>query len=343
MANGPGTGWTEEYMGGSAEAERALFDEALSGIERIQETVARKQVVGIRRAFHNKGLPITMRFAVANDLPDHLRVGFLEPGASYPGFGRFSRSQSFRRRDADLDQRGFAFRIDTPLGPQDFLLSNTPVSFARDPVVFMTVASIFVGPLPLAPFRLAAALGIVDAVRVLANVLRPPDRTVAFTSQGYWSRTPFAFGDAAARLLVRPDAHAGRRVSNRRDPDFLTTDLVAELGRRAASFELCAQLFVDERQTPIEDSSHAWSEDVAPPIVLGRVILPVQDLAGSEARALADRVERSEAFSPWTTPCLRPLGRTNRARLEAYLRSATHRGALDLPGAGQQPGTMAPA
>jgi hypothetical protein len=334
MGIGLGMGWHETYMGGSPEAERALLAPVLPRIERIQETVSRKQQSPVRRAFHNKGLPIVVGFEVAQDLPDQLQLGFLRPGASYTGFGRFSRSQSFRRRDGDLDQRGFAFRLETDLGPQDFLLSNTPVSFARDPVVFLVVASIFVeSPMLIAPVRLLKALGPIDGLRVLGNLLRPPDRRVAFTSQRYWSRTPFEFGDAAARLFVRPEDGL-RRVSSDGDPDFLTTDLVEQLRRQARSFELCAQLFVDDQRTPIEDASHAWLEADAPPIVLGRVVLPIQDLDSDEARALAARVEGAEAFSPWVTPCLRPLGRTNRARREAYIRSAANRGALDsaVPG-----------
>ena len=44
------------------------------------------------------------------------------------------------------------------------------------------------------------------------------------------------------------------------------------------------------------------------------------------------RVERSEALSPFNTPCLRPLGRTNRGRIEAYRRSASRRGASSALG-----------
>ena len=47
----------------------------------------------------------------------------------------------------------------------------------------------------------------------------------------------------------------------------------------------------------------------------------------AESRELGQRVETSEAFNPWNTPCLQPLGRTNRARRLAYDRSAANRGA----------------
>jgi len=310
-------------MGGSPEAERALFDGILPRVERIQDIVAARQRAAVRRTFHNKGLGFRIRFDVDPSLPQALRVGFLQPGASYTGFGRFSRSQSFRGRDGDRDQRGFAFRIETGEGPQDILLSNTPASFARDPVQFMTVATLFAeSPLLLAALRVFPAVGLREGFRILRDLLGAPDRSLAFTAQRYWSRTPFEIGQTAARLFVRPMA-AARRVAAKDDPDFLTTDLVAELREGSRSFELCAQLFVDEARTPIEDSSRAWDERVAPPIVIGTVVLPQQDLDAPEARELASRVEKA-SFSPKVSR-FRPLGRMNRARVPAYDRSSEHR------------------
>jgi len=320
-----GTGWTEAFTGGSAEAEQAMFARHMASVERIQDVVARKQRSQPRRAFHNKGTVVAIRFDVARDLPETLQAHFLRPGATYAGFGRFSRSQSFRQRDGDRDQRGFAFRIYTDAGPQDLLFSNTPASFARDPVQFLTVATLFAeSPLPLAALRVFPAVGLREGIRILRDLLRAPDRTLAFTSQRYWTRTPFAIGAVAARFLVRPTS-AIVHVAATDDPDFLATHLAADLSEGPMAFELCAQLFVDETRTPIEDSSRVWDEAVAPPIVVGTVTIPRQDLAGAEAVELATRVETVEAFSPIVTPGLRPLGRMNRARILAYARSADHR------------------
>ena len=328
-AHGAGTGWSEIYMGGSPAAERELVSNVMPLITRIQDVVAARQHSTVRRAFHNKGTVVRIEFEVAARLPEALRegLGFLRPGASYAGFGRFSRSQSVRQRDGDPDQRGFAFRIETLDGPQDILCSNTPSSFARDPVQFMTVAMLFAErPLLLAALRVLPAVGVGEGIRILVDLVRAPDRSVAFTAQRYWSRTPFQIGDAAARLFVRPTA-AVRRIQKSKDADYLTTDLAAELRARPRTFELCAQLFVDEQRTPIEDSSRIWNEKVAPPIVLGTVRVLQQDLDSADARALAQRVETLEAFNPIVTAHLRPLGRMNRARVSAYTLSAEHRGA----------------
>jgi hypothetical protein len=321
-----GTGWSEIYLGGDEASEQALLRRTFPLVEAIQKAVAGKQRAAVRRAFHNKGVAVRVEFEVAADLPEPLQVGPLTPGASYTGFGRFSRSQSFRGRDGELDQRGFAFRLETPEGAQDFLFSNTPTSFARDPVMFLRVAMILAETRRLlVPFRVIAALGLREGIRVLLNIVRSPDRALAFTAQRYWSRTAFQFGTTAARLFVRPTS-APRRVTETADADYLSLDLASELRHGARSFDLFAQLFVDEQITPIEDASRAWPEDAAPPIRLGTVTIPRQDLDTGPARELADRVEQAESFSPWNTASLRPLGSMNRARLEAYNRSAGRRG-----------------
>lgn len=314
-------------MAGSQQAELALFATIMPKVERIQDTVARQQAAQVRRAFHNKGTVVEIRLDVADDLPPHLRRAWLQPGATWHGFGRFSRSQSFHRADGTRDQRGFAIRLELDGGAQDLLFSNTPASFARDPVQFMTVATIFAeSPLLVAPIRTILAVGLREGVRILRNLLSAPDRQLTFTSQRYWSRTPFQIGDMAARLFVRPHA-APRLVGRADDPDYLTIDLTQELAEEARAFDLCAQLFVDERRTPIEDASRVWEEADSPPVVIGTITIPRQELTSPAAAALAERVERLEAFSPIVTPGLRPLGRMNRARVLAYARSAEHRGA----------------
>lgn len=56
-----------------------------------------------------------------------------------------------------------------------------------------------------------------------------------------------------------------------------------------------------------------------------------QDLDSEEGRALAEKIEKHEAFSPWNTKHLHPLGAMNRARLLAYDDSALNRGGTPHP------------
>ncbi len=90
-----------------------------------------------------------------------------------------------------------------------------------------------------------------------------------------------------------------RKVAIEDDPDYLTTDLISDLRQQPRSFELCAQLFVDEASTPIEDASRVWDEGVAPPIVLGTVTVLQQELdsPGAEGLATGSRTSRPSARS----------------------------------------------
>lgn len=314
-------------MGGSPDAEQRLFAEVLPRIVGIQRTVSSRQGATIRRAFHNKGDPLQVRFEVADTLPAPLQVGFLRPGAKYEGFGRFSRAQSYNRKDLSFDGRGFAFRIATEDGPQDFLLSNTPVSFAPDPVIFVKAGEVFANSNVLtAPFKLIVALGACMGLRVTGNLLfGTPARRITLTSQRYWSRVPFQLGAIALKLVAVPVPADEVRCSGS-GPDFLTHQLRDDLRHSDRTFSLHAQLFVDEARTPIEDASREWKERDTPLAPIGRVVIPRQDLDEPASRAWAASIESEAAFNPWNTAHLRPVGSMNRARRQAYDVSATTRG-----------------
>ena len=285
-AAGAATGWKEMFMGGSPEAEQRLFSEVLPKIPAIQRTVSAQDAATIRRAFHNKGDPLKLRFEVSNELPPALQVGFLRPGARYEGFGRFSRAQSHNRKDSSFDGRGLAFRLVTDDGPQDVLLSNTPVSFAPDPVTFVKAGKIFANHnMFVAVVKLPFALGPCRAVKVAANLAATtPDDRISLTSQRYWSRVPFRLGAVALKLVAVPVPPGEVRCSGE-DPDFLTEQLRDDLRQGDRIFTLHVQLFVDEGRTPIEDASKEWKEADSPLVLIGTVTIPRQDLDDEASRA----------------------------------------------------------
>lgn len=326
----PGTGWAETFLGGSREAEQKILEEILPKVEEIQGIVSGRQDAPVRRGFHNKGTIVRIAFKVVNDLPEHLQVGFLKPGACYEGFGRFSRSQSMFRADESVDQRGFAFRVETDEGPQDFMFSNTPISFAEDPHTFLKGGRIFASSVkPMIPIKLILTFGFKKGIRILKDVLGSPDRSFSFTSQRYWTRVAFQIHEAAASFTVVPDPDQPVKVPTD-GPDYLTDALKQELKQGGRKFILGAQFFVSEDKTPIENANQEWKESDSPLVPVGEVILPQQDLDSDEAKTLAERVENTEAFSPWNTRHLHPLGAMNRSRLEAYDRSARGRGGSPL-------------
>src|SRR5262249_42038740 len=106
--------------------------------------------------------------------------------------------------------------------------------------------------------------------------------------------------------------------------NYLHRELAERLTRGPVTFDFLVQRYVDGAQTPIEDGSIAWSERVSPPIRLGTLTIPQQDIDSAEYRA-SERALEQTAFNPWHTTAFRPLGNLNRARKIVYEASSDHR------------------
>ena len=207
-------------------------------VERIQDAIAANQRSTVRRAFHNKGTVVSIRFDVAPALPEVLRVGFLRPGASYPGFAasrdRRASTSRWRPRSARVrispgDRRRRAGRAAVQY-PGELRARPGPVPDGHDTVRRARIAH----RRHPCPARSRAPRGHPDPARPPACA--GPDRCLH--RPRYWSRTAFQVGDAVARLFARPTADV-RRVEIKDDPDFLTTDLAEDL-RRAPDHLSCA-------------------------------------------------------------------------------------------------------
>lgn len=330
--------WSETWLGGSPEAERLEFERLAREIMQVQLTVARTASArgvphAVDRAFHARSTlaldGAELRFL---DLPEDLRAGFAQPGASYPTTVRFSNAAGSPHADSEPDLRGVALRVRvSPDEVHDLLMTNYPVSHARDARQFVEFAKATAGgrlSRLAGILRLVRLYGVSETVRMLRNVLtarKRPVRSVA--SETYWSRGAMRWGpDLAVRYLLRPapDVAAGPRVRGG-DPAHLATEAQRRLLEGPVRFELCVQRYVDERSTPIEDTGVAWSDHDSPPVPVAVLTLPQCDLSTVDALAQARLIDAT-SFNPWnTTDEFRPLGNLNRARKAAYDASAAHR------------------
>ena len=139
--------WMETPVGGSPEAERLEFERLAREIMRVQLKIAKTASAhgvphGVDRAFHAKSTLAVdnaeLRFL---DLPADLRTGFAQPGASYPTVVRFSNASGIPQADTEPDLRGVALRVQvSPEESHDLLMTNFPVSHARDANQFVEVA-----------------------------------------------------------------------------------------------------------------------------------------------------------------------------------------------------------
>ena len=328
------TGWKESYAGGSAEVERREFEQLAIDIMRAQLKAKKaSKSAGIDRAFHAKATLAAENAEILfrKDLPAELRVGFARPGARYPVTVRFSNAANCAAPDYAPDLRGIALRIHVSEGEQhDLLATNFPVSHARNARQFVKFAAATAGG---GLSRIVGLLGLLfsvgpfETLRMVRNVSKARKhrpRSVALES--YWSRGAMRWGDHAVRYLVRPVKGAPDAPDPPlKDPEYLSKEAALRLAGGDIECELCLQLFVDERTTPIENTAAGWPEARAPAVPVATLRIPRTDAGTASARASARTID-GLAFNPWnTTDEFRPLGNLNRARKSAYDAGASHR------------------
>lgn len=321
--------------------------------ERIQQMQAkaremaqkRNPAAALKRGFHAKGVGVRGKFQVRSDIPRDLQVGFFQPSATYSALVRFSNARGEVLGDLSKDQRGVAIRVKTnptvgisaqeDRNIQDFLMTNTPISFARNPLQFIEVGEILLGGISKVFPRLVKKYGVTEAGRIIGVFLAPVISFKPYQMNQYWSRTSYQFGEHAVRYLIRPTdgmriASMGEQLvgvvrsvlqGDEHKENYLREKLRDSLRKGEVCFDFCVQLFVDEQRTPVEDAYIEWKESDAPPVPVATLILPQQEIDPQLQQDM-----ESMAFNPWNTRDFTPLGLINLARKKVYAASATNRG-----------------
>jgi hypothetical protein len=303
----------------------------------------------IQRGFHAKGFGMYAKFKIRNDVSPNLRVGlFAEGGKEFDAIVRFSNAFSVNQKDTELDQRGLAIRVLLDSYPasenvQDFLMTNTPVSFGRNAQEFVKTSKRLVDHAkPIAFFLVLFQPERLRILKQLLSGLKTPSMAV----ERYWSRTPFQIGDYAMKYLAQPSEMEGLgdaipRWKSHKEPaarwgeqDYLRKeleDLQRQLHQEGRAFKLDfrIQLYQDEERTPMENASKEWKENDAPFATVAELEIPYSNLNDEERKKLDEGIENM-AFSPWTTKNFKPLGKMNVARRLVYDKSAEKRGGCPL-------------
>jgi hypothetical protein len=308
-----------------------------------QKEVARRTARPVQRCLHYKPhAGLMAEFQVLPQLPEHARFGVFREPRVLPALVRFSNGESFDKPDHKPQPRGIAIKLVGVPGPkllederdavtQDFLATSQSVtSTVRHVRQFMVFIESAIeaehSHVPL-PFIVARKLGITETARIFfalgSSVLRGKVRSVA--TEHYVSPAPIKLGPYAVRFTVRPAE--GTKPATTRAPtdDFLREELADRLREGDLMFDFVVQFYVNERLTPIEDTSVAWKPDHAPYVRVARLRIPQCDLADPRAKALSEAVDRL-SFNPWhATEDHRPLGNVMRARKVAYQASSDFR------------------
>jgi hypothetical protein len=208
-------------------------------------------------------------------------------------------------------------------GEQDCILINSKVFFVKnveDYLPFFKVMKaiktkqiqLFDDQPPVIPSELKESFAqVAYALQLAKQIKQYPISSPLQIS--YWSATPYRLGEGAMKISVIPQSV---------EPSFAlcaASDLASGLREAVATqsahgeavFNVCVQLWVDAKATPIEDASHEWPESLSPYRKVATLRLPPQDINAP------DRLEADErqSFAPWHGLVdHQPLGGINRAR-----------------------------
>ncbi len=326
IANEPGV---EQIPAGEAEAIARIIE-----VERklLQKKIDQDKLPSpghsVPRGQHPKHHGcVRAEFVVAQELPEHLRVGlFREPGARFPACIRFSNASV--QDDQHAGGHGMAIKLlDVPgekllkgeehAQTHDFVLLDSPVFFIKDAIEYASFESAllamedsWLGLLSLAGYFLTHPSELFILRRIEKNVSTNPLET------RYWSATAYQFGDAAVKYLARPKLEGPPIAAETPAVDQLRHAMKRNLETRDAAFDFLVQRQVDSKANPIDDATHEWDEQVSPFERVATIHIPRQTFDSAAQMEFCQNL----AFNPWhALHEHRPLGGINRVRKEVYV------------------------
>jgi hypothetical protein len=265
-----------------------------------------------------------------------LRAGLFATDRSYPVYARFSNGAGRPQADRAPDVRGFAIKVVGVPGKklipeladaqtQDFLFINDPVIPFRTPDEFMAFQRAAKHSLLTLLPRLIASFGVARAFAILGGALKSP-KVRSFGTHTFHTAAPLAIGDVAVKLAFFP--LPSPESAPARGAHYLRTDITSRLKAGPLAWALRAQRYSDEKTTPIEDTSIAWT---GPWHDLATLTIPRQDPESERGKEISDLVKQL-SFDPWhAIEAHRPLGAIMRARKVAYAASVIGRNAAPEP------------
>jgi len=323
----PNKPWVEVYSGGSPEMEMQEFHRLAKTMLEIQEK--NRVLAGMShpmRTLHSKILigVTDAELKIDSGLPASFSVDYFAPASSWKVAVRFSNASGVPKADTLPDMRGIAIKIQAPNRVHhDLLMTNYPVSHARNSRQFVEFAVIAMGDPGSLKQRLDAHFGADEAERMIKTVMQGMRPSQGLHNESFWSRGALLWGSQPVRLILRPmivDAQTESVAPT--TPDGLREAFAQRVKEKPVVYRLAIQPYVNEIETPIEDAAVEWREDVSPPIEVASLIIPPQDILSQQGIVAMDTVD-DLAFNPWNgPPAFRPLGNINRARGEVYGASA---------------------
>ena len=331
----PSVDWKEQIGAGEAVKHVELARRF------VEMQLKKSKQHGNGRALHRRGvLGLRGELTVRSGLPAHLAHGLFAPrGAErkpHEVWVRLSNGSADRQSDARPDVRGFSLKVlgvsgegalGTPAKEQDFAMIQFDVfTFPTSEAFAGVVLAASAGPISLLRhmIKLHGFFGGLREAGRLQKSFSQPFR--GFAVEPFFTAAPIACGPYAVKVRLRPAAQATAADDEARKEGWRAA-MGRHLGAGPLRYELQLQAFVNERETPIEDPTVRWSEEVAPFVTVADLELPSQRVEGAAAEAFDKQIELA-TFDPWAALAAhRPLGEIMRARKVTYFASQQARGA----------------
>jgi hypothetical protein len=324
----PGTDWQEKI----APDEERRYAGYARQFAQIQ--ARRSQRWGPGRALHRKQLTAAHgTLETLDGLSGYARQGLFAKPCFHDAWVRLSNGAMDVAPDKVPDVRGFALRVFGVEGPsalgngpaksQDFTLINQELfafPTSDEFVSFVAAAAQGKGEMFRYIFK---RYGLLGGPRQLARLLRVSGKPFSgFATEPLFSTLPMANGPYAVRVRLLPARSNGTAAAGADDDWAL--DFCSRLARQPLHWDMQLQFFASEAITPIENASVNWA---TPYTTVARLMLPKQDCASAEGKALAAQIEGT-VIDPWQALAEhRPLGDVQRARKVVYFESQKGRGA----------------
>lgn len=270
---------------------------------------------------------VRANFHVENNLTQDLARGVFVPGKDYKALIRYSNGGPEPLPDSKGDARGMAIKLLGVKGPkilseernaetQDFVMINHPAFFVNDPTTYLKFITAFHRPGFLESKTAAVHLGIHKAwlaLKISSSKIEHP------LQAQYWSMTPYQLGAGsgkkAIKFTAKPCSISGPQLPDKKDPDFLQHAMVDTLSTGSACFNFYVQIYKNPDDTPIEDSTVVWKEEVSPLQKVATITIPRQNFNSPSQMTDCENL----SFTPWhALHDHKPLGAINRTRRVVY-------------------------
>lgn len=310
-----------------------------SAIESINYTPEKGQpptAPPYRRDVHSKAHGcVRALLDVDPNVDARFRQGVFQPGKQYRAWIRFSNGNTSPQADAKGDARGMAIKLtgvdgakllepEASADTQDFVLINSPVFFIRNVQEYAKFTRLLADGSRLGYFFNSYSWNpftwnIRDMVLALKTLKKAPD---SLLHERFFSLSAYKLGDLNVKVSASACSRDASVRPDRKDPNFLRSQMKAELAQTDGCYNLMVQPQVAGKEMPVEDPTVEWKESDSPFVKVATITVPKQEFDTQPQNDFCEAL----SFNPWhALEAHRPIGGLNRIRKAVYLEDSRYR------------------